>query len=228
VEEMTRFNEAIDQILSESVARYAALVEDTLRQESANNDRFLAILSHELRNLLNAIVAASALLDSGGDKDQARYVLKRQIGHLKRLLDDLLDLSRIAFNRISLQTKSVDLHPCIDDALAAVAELVKCKSQTLSVRLPNEPVVIEADCTRVTQVVANLLSNAAKYSPAGSRIGVAVRHEVHEVEIAVRDNGPGIGSDELAHLFRPFHDPAKLLTSASPVNPENLQITIRC
>jgi signal transduction histidine kinase len=196
-------------MLSESVARYASLVEDTLRQESASKDRFIAILSHELRNPLNALVAASTLLDNGGDKDQVRHVLRRQTGHLKRLLDDLLDLSRIVLNLVSLQVECVELQSCIEDALIATGEIIERKNQTLTVQMPDQPIVIEADCTRVTQIVTNLVNNAAKHSPAGSHIDVAVRHDGHKVEISVRDDGPGINADQLPHLFTRFHESTK-------------------
>ncbi|MGE5522413.1 MAG: sensor histidine kinase [Rhodospirillaceae bacterium] len=206
VEEMTRFDEAIDQMLSESVARFAMLAEETLRRESVNKDRFLAVLSHELRNPLNAITAVSAALDAGsGDNRVLREILKRQMRHFKRLLDDLLDLSRIAMNRISLNIESVDVKTCIEDALTASKEAVERKADTVTFQSPNHPVVIEADCTRVTQMITNLVNNAAKYSPAGSRIEVTLRYDGHAAEICVKDNGRGITADEVPHLFEPFH-----------------------
>jgi signal transduction histidine kinase len=125
--------------------------------------------------------------------------------HFKRLLDDLLDVSRIAMNRISLDVELVDVKKCIEDALTASKESLERKNSTVTFHAPDDAVVIEADCTRVTQMISNLVNNAAKYSPTGSSIDVAVRYDGNTVEISVRDRGRGISADQKQHLFEPFY-----------------------
>jgi signal transduction histidine kinase len=206
IDEMTRFNESIDQMLSESVARHTRMVEDALRTADRNKDRFLAMLSHELRNPLNAIALGIETLHRGRGsvKPDVAMMLTRQTRHLKRLLDDLLDLSRIANDRITLNIERIDVRVCITDALTAVDDLMTQKDHEVKLDLPGEAVAVEADPTRITQIIANLLKNAAKYSPMRSTIKVSVNNGKDTVEIRVRDNGRGIAADDIPHLFEPF------------------------
>lgn len=207
IDEMTRFNECIDQMLSESVARYTRMVEDALRAADRNKDRFLATLSHELRNPLNAIALGIATLPRGpadGAKPDIVAMLTRQTGHLKRLLDDLLDLSRIANDRMTLNIQRVDVRVCVEDALTAVADLMTQKEHDVKVDMPGEAVPVHVDATRITQIVTNLLRNAAKFSPMRSTIELWVTGGAESVEIRVRDNGRGIAAEELPLVFEPF------------------------
>lgn len=204
IEEITRFNESIDQMLSESVARYTRLVEAALRTENTNKNRFLATLSHELRNPLAAITSSIGIMENGGNARQALEVLNRQTRNLTRLLDDLLDIARISSDRLSLKMEPVDVRTCVTDAVAAVAAAIKQKQHHLNIAMSDVPVTMELDATRITQIVTNLLNNAAKYSPAQSTIEVSLTDGAEAVRIGVRDNGAGIAPDVLPVIFDPF------------------------
>jgi signal transduction histidine kinase len=206
LEEMTRFNESVDQMLSESVTRYTQMVEVTLRTTDRNKDRFLATLSHELRNPLNAIALGIATLPRRGGvvKPDIAMMLARKTKHLKRLLDDLLGLSRIANDRITLNIECIDIRICITDAVTAVEDLMTHKEHEVKLAIPGEAVPVQADSTRITQIVANLLKNAAKYGPMRSTIEVCLTSGKETVEIRVRDNGRGIAAEDFEHLFEPF------------------------
>jgi signal transduction histidine kinase len=131
-------------------------------------------------------------------------MLTRKTRNLKSLPDDVLDLSRIANDRITLNIERIDVRVCITDALTAVDDLMTQKEHEVKLDLPGEAVAVEADPTRITQIIANLLKNAAKYSPMRSTIKVSVNNGKDTVEIRVRDNGRGIAADDIPHLFEPF------------------------
>ena len=208
--ELTRFNECIDQMLSESVLRHTQLVSDVLRDANRQKDEFISTLSHELRNPLSSISTCAKILSANASMDAgsaARVInmLARQTGHLERLLDDLLDVARISRNRVSLKIEPTDIRFCVKDAVDANTGLIQQKGHTIELDIPSTPVRIDVDCTRVAQVVSNLVNNAAKYSSTGSAIEVSLTTETHHAVIRVRDNGSGIDAELLPHVFDAFY-----------------------
>jgi signal transduction histidine kinase len=209
VAEITRFNESIDQVLSESVARHTKLVADVLRDANRQKDEFISTLSHELRNPLSAISSCAQILASSETKDPmvARVVdmLSRQTGHLSRLLEDLLDVARISRQRIILKMEAADIRTCVQDALDANSQLIAQKRQVTKVGMPSMPLTMQIDCTRIAQVLSNLVNNAAKYSTTGSTIKVSLTIEADHAAIRVKDDGVGIEPELLPHMFDAFY-----------------------
>jgi CheY-like chemotaxis protein/two-component sensor histidine kinase len=166
------------------------------------------MLAHELRNPLSAISNVSALIDSGGpaapDLRWCCDVIQRQARHLSRLLDDLLDVSRISRGKVTLRRQAVDLRETIRRAAETTRPLVDQKRHALGLRLPDEPLIVDADPARMEQVVVNLLGNAAKYSEEGGRIDVVAERDGREAVIRVRDRGMGIPPDALGRVFELF------------------------
>jgi signal transduction histidine kinase/ActR/RegA family two-component response regulator len=203
-----------DLALAEDLTRRAALALDNARlydeaQEAVRRrDEFLALLGHELRNPLAAIHSAAQLLAPAAARDPAlgptQQVIRRQSQHMSRLLDDLLDLSRVTRGKIELRKQAVELAVVVADAVAASRALLEGRRHRLTVSLPPEPVALEADPTRLGQVFANLLNNAAKYTDPGGRISLTARREGGEVVVRVRDSGVGIPPDMLGRIFEPF------------------------
>jgi signal transduction histidine kinase/ActR/RegA family two-component response regulator len=189
-----------------SQRREAARVE----AEAANRakDEFLAILAHELRNPLAPILAAMQTIRRQADADpavrRARDVVERQVRHLARLLDDLLDVSRFARERIHLRTQRVTLGTIVADAVETTRGLIDERGHTLSLSLPESPIWLEGDPTRLVQVVGNLLNNAAKYTPPGGRVSVTGAQQGDQILLRVSDNGIGIAAEMLPRVFEPF------------------------
>src|SRR5258706_6191423 len=181
---------------------------DALAEADARKDRFLAILSHELRNPLNPIRSAVAILRQPGiDEKQARMVrdvIDRQVLHIERLLDDLLDISRIKQNRVSLVRERIDVGTAVTAALETTRPLVEAARQQLEVRLSPEAAMVDADPTRFAQILSNLINNASKYTNAGGKISLSIAREGGNAVIRVRDNGIGIEAIHLAGLFDLF------------------------
>jgi PAS domain S-box-containing protein len=179
-----------------------------LQDEARRKDEFLATLAHELRNPLAPIRNAVSLLQLMSDeKAELRRVgdlIDRQVTQLARLVDDLLDVSRITFGKVSLQRAPVDLREVAKDAVATSEPLLAERSHRLTLELGNEPFWVEGDRVRLAQVVSNLLNNAARYTPPGGRITLEVAAAEHEARIAVEDNGIGIESSQLERVFEPF------------------------
>ncbi|HLJ97373.1 MAG TPA: PAS domain-containing protein [Gemmataceae bacterium] len=182
--------------------------EEALREADRRKDEFLAMLAHELRNPLAPIRNAVEVLRLSGPTEpplqQAREMIERQVNHLVRLVDDLLDVSRITRGRITLQKGPVDLATVIVGATESCRPLIDARGHDLRVSLSSTPVRVEGDPTRLTQVVLNLLSNAAKYTPEGGRIDLTVCLEPGEAVIRVRDNGVGIAPELLPKVFDMF------------------------
>jgi two-component system CheB/CheR fusion protein len=177
------------------------------RQEVDRRDQFLAMLSHELRNPLGAILNATYLLEQdieGRMADEAREVIGRQSRHMARLLDDLLDVSRITQNKIAIRKHVIDLRDTVEDALHAIGPVVDARAQELAVELPDEPLYVEGDPARLQQIQVNLLNNAAKYTPPGERISLSLTHDDTNAIITVRDTGIGIPPDMLEGIFDLF------------------------
>ena len=179
-----------------------------MRQADVRKDMFLATLAHELRNPLAPLSNALHLLHTDGvEADQQRWaidVMQRQTSQLSRLVDDLLDVARITRGKISLQKTRADLREMVRDAIETSLPIVRAMGHRFESSLPAEPVWIEADRTRVAQCVANLLTNAAKYTPHGGRITLALRADGVDAEIVVRDNGIGFPPQEARRLFEVF------------------------
>jgi len=183
--------------------------EEALREADQQKDAFIAMLSHELRNPLSPIVVATHILQSRHFQDAvsrgAVEILLRQSRQMGRLLDDLLDVARITRNRLQLQLEVVDLVQCVQDAVHSSQELIGEKSHELSLHLPQEPVLLKGDPVRLTQVVTNLLNNAAKYSPPRSKIDILLKLRHREVVLSVMDDGPGVPPEKLARIFSAFY-----------------------
>jgi PAS domain S-box-containing protein len=181
-----------------------------------HKDEFLAMLSHELRNPLAPLHHIAQFLQtrSSPDPDVRRCyeVLDRQVGHLARLVDDLLDVSRIGRGKISLRKEPVRLAAVVESAVETSRPPVEAGRHELTVELPPEQVWLEADPTRLTQAVANLVNNAAKYTAPGSRIWVTARRERDEAVVRVRDTGVGIPAEMLDRVFEPFAQVDRSLT----------------
>ncbi|MDB5801236.1 MAG: chemotaxis protein methyltransferase CheR [Rhodocyclales bacterium] len=174
-------------------------------QASATKDEFLAMLGHELRNPLAPISTALELIRLRGTAqiEPFRLIIKRQVTHMTRLVDDLLDVSRIAAGRIELHRETIDINRVIEQSLEATAPLIEKRGMPVDVSLSAEPVWVDGEDVRLVQVVTNLLTNALKFTPEG-RIGLAVRHVGNSVEICVEDAGIGISEELLPHVFELF------------------------
>jgi two-component system CheB/CheR fusion protein len=185
-----------------------ARAEHTLREADRRKDRFLAVLAHELRNPLNPIRNAVAILGAGAsrpqDVDWARNVIERQVGQLARLLDDLLDVSRITQNKLELRVQRVDVADVVNVAVETSRPLIDAREHKLDVVLPAKPVYVNADPGRLAQVLANLLNNAAKFTDAGGRLRVRAGERAGQIVISVKDNGRGISAENLPHVFDMF------------------------
>ncbi|HVE51356.1 MAG TPA: ATP-binding protein [Casimicrobiaceae bacterium] len=181
---------------------------ERLREADQRKDVFLATLAHELRNPLTPIRTAMHVIRLAGDTrvavTQTRGMIERQLAQLVRLVDDLLDVSRISRGKIELRKERVEVQQVVQQAVETSAALIDHYGHTLDVRMPSEPLHVVADPARLAQVFSNLLNNAAKYTPPPGRITLELRGEPREVEVRVRDNGIGVPSEHLASLFDMF------------------------
>jgi PAS domain S-box-containing protein len=175
---------------------------------SRAKDQFLALLAHELRNPLAPIVSAAALLRRPGAPpaavEQSAAIVERQAKNLARLLDDLLDVSRITRGRIELRLQTVSIADAVTSALEATRPLVDERRQSVAVTLPAVPLYVEADPARLEQIIVNVLNNASKYTAPEGRLGVVVAEEAGEVVLRIRDTGIGIAADVLPRIFELF------------------------
>src|SRR5262249_46908790 len=171
-------------------------------------DDFLAMLSHELRNPLGAIQIAAQIIRLGRASQaaiqKATEIVDRQVKHVARLLDDLLDGSRITRGRGRLRKSAVPLATERAQALETSRALIEAREHTLTISLPEEPIRLEADSTRLEQIVTNLLDNAAKYTAPKGHIAVTASREENDVVLRVRDTGVGISSEMLPRVFDLF------------------------
>jgi two-component system CheB/CheR fusion protein len=182
--------------------------EQELQEGVRRREQFLAMLSHELRNPLAAILSATRLLESAGWTDhasqEAGQVVTRQANHMSRLLDDLLDVARITRGHITLRTEPVDLRDTARSAIEALGPFLAEHETVLTVDISDEPLHVVGDMARLQQIQANLLSNASKYSPRGSHVCFELRRIGGEAMIRVTDQGRGIERDMLPHIFDLF------------------------
>lgn len=182
-------------------------IEQELLEAHRRKDEFLATLAHELRNPLSPMHNGLYLLKQGvGDEETARIhdMLQRQVAHMHRLVDDLLEIARINNGRISLRREPIAIAEVVRNALETCRLAIDSGEHTLTLDLPDEPVILEADPVRLAQVISNVLTNAAKYTNNGGRILLRVRCEAGEAVISVADNGVGIPADQLSHVFDLF------------------------
>jgi len=176
-------------------------------------DEFLAMLGHELRNPLGAILLALPLVRSS-DGERPRGIIERQARRLARLVDDLLEVSRVTRGQITLRREVVDLNEIVGEAVAGLAEAARLQGLDLAVSLWREPVPIHADPVRVEQIVANLLANALKYTPSGGRVTVLVARRNEKASIRVCDDGIGIPGEMISRIFEPFTQAATTIDRA--------------
>lgn len=181
---------------------------DRTMEADRQKDEFLAMLAHELRNPLAPIPHAIQVLEefSPADVDLkwARDVIDRQVQHLTRMVDDLLDVSRISRGKINLQKERVKLAHVVADAVEIARPLIENRKHKLAVSMPSEAMWLDADATRLAQVVYNLLNNAAKYTQKGGHIWLTVEREGEEAVLRVRDTGDGIAPEMLPEIFELF------------------------
>lgn len=205
------FDQEDEDVLLQLAAVAAAGIENArfyneLRVQARRKDEFLAVLAHELRNPLAPLRNAVSLLElsqSNEHAEQVRQIMKRQVAHMARLIDDLLDVSRITTGKVQLRPETVNLRRILDAALEVSRPAIERAGHQLVVSMPGE-VQVKVDPTRMAQVVSNLLNNAAKYTRPGGRIELGARICNGEVEVFVTDNGAGLSAEALPEIFELF------------------------
>ncbi|WP_338771237.1 ATP-binding protein [Massilia sp. METH4] len=184
------------------------LAEDALREAAARKDEFLAMLAHELRNPLAPIGTAAQLLKAGLSNEKTRVaasdIITRQVRHMAHLVDDLLDVSRVTRGLVQLNMADLDLVEVVASAVEQALPLIDERRHALDLHLPDHPVGVHGDRTRLVQVIANILNNAAKYTPPGGRIALHLDTPDSNARVTVRDNGNGIATTLLPHIFDLF------------------------
>lgn len=178
-----------------------------LKDTDRSKDEFLAMLGHELRNPLAPILTALHLMrvrSSEEGSEHERAIIERQVKHLSRLVDDLLDVSRATMGKIDLRREPLELATAVMRAVEVSAPLIETKKQKLTVSVPGAGLMIAGDPVRLAQVIANLLNNSAKYSEEGGNIDVHARREGAEILLTVKDDGRGIAADRLPTIFELF------------------------
>jgi two-component system CheB/CheR fusion protein len=182
--------------------------EEEIRIAARRREEFLAMLSHELRNPLAAVLNATTLMSAPSVEptmiESARMVVQRQAAHMARLLDDLLDVARITRGAVGLQKRVTDLRDSASAAAESLHPLFEAHRTELSLEMPEEPLPIHGDPDRLQQIHANLIGNAASYSNDGSRVAVSLRREGQYAILRVKDRGIGIARDLLPHIFELF------------------------
>jgi PAS domain S-box-containing protein len=199
---------ATDQKLLESEA--------ALRNADQKKNEFIATLGHELRNPLAAIRNATHILHLAPSNTAGVVaIVERQVGHLVRLVDDLLDISRITLGKMTFERQVLDIRAVVQDAVVATESEIHKAGHRFSFNSPDDPVLVEGDRVRLCQVVANLLSNAARYTPEPGDIRLEIRNAGEDtVIVSVEDSGIGLSADEIAVLFHPFTQTERAATLA--------------
>lgn len=197
---LKQLNETLEQRVEERSS--------ALREANRHKDEFLAILAHELRNPLAPIRNALHLMKLADDNPsvgaKARGLIERQLHNLVRLIDDLMDISRISRGKVELCKESLELAAVVTSAVETSRPLIEAAGHQLNVSLPPDPVALEADPVRLAQVIANLLNNSAKYTDKGGQIWIAARCEGPDAVVSVRDTGVGIPATMLPKVFEMF------------------------
>jgi PAS domain S-box-containing protein len=183
--------------------------EEQLRKANNRKDEYMAMLGHELRNPLSAIMYASELIKRDGTDasmmDHAVEVLERQSNHMSRLVDGLLEVSRLAGGKVRLQPVTLNLRELVGDVLSDRAHLAATSDLEICAQLDGEPIWVRVDRVRLAQVVDNLVANSLKFTPAGGSVSVTLSQSSEQAVICVRDTGIGIATDALDQVFDPFH-----------------------
>jgi len=210
VAERTDALETMNEALAAEVAERRA-AERALREADRRKDAFFATLAHELRNPLAPLSFAAEILSRTGEtpeeqarRERALRVIERQIAHMVRLIDELLDLSRITHGKLDLRRERVSLAAVIESALETAGPLLLGRRQAFELVVPETPVLLHVDPMRLAQVLSNLLSNAAKYTEPGGRIRLEAVRDGEDVVVSVIDSGIGIRAAHLAHVFTMF------------------------
>jgi PAS domain S-box-containing protein len=196
----TDITERMELLAAERASKAEALA------ASRAKDEFLAILGHELRNPLAPIVTALQLMEMRGDRTTIyeQGVIRRQVNHLSRLVDDLLDIARISQGKVELRTERLDLAEVLDKTSEAVAPLLEKNGIRFETSLPEQPVIVLGDPVRLAQVLSNLLGNAAKFTPRGGCVQAELLVEHGDARIRIADTGTGIAPELLPHVFDLF------------------------
>lgn len=202
------FGTSTDIEMAKRAEEQLRATEASLRDADHRKDLFLATLAHELRNPLAPIRNAAQILSSPRLKPQqlswVQTVIQRQAKHMALLLDDLLDVARITQDKLNLKRERVTLTSIVEAAVEAARPLIEKKQHTLSLTLPHPTPILDGDPMRLSQVLLNLLTNAAKYTDPGGQIGVSCEIEGSAVRIAVKDNGIGIAAEAIPRIFLMF------------------------
>ena len=181
---------------------------EALKEADRRKDEFLATLAHELRNPLAPISSGLHILRTAGDNQPAaataRQIMERQVAQMVRLVDDLLDVARITTGKVELRPEVFDLAAAVNDAVETSRPLLESANQPIAVTVPDRPVYVNADRTRLAQVFANLLNNSSKFSDRGQQVSIALTHEDAQAVVRVRDHGVGIPRESLARIFDMF------------------------
>jgi signal transduction histidine kinase/ActR/RegA family two-component response regulator len=196
---LERMNEELERRVEERTAE--------LRASDRRKDEFLAILAHELRNPLAPMLNSLHLLrasDEPARTSKSVDVIDRQLGHLVRLVDDLLDVSRITTGKLALRTDSVKVMEALEQAVERVEPEIQDKRQELAVDVASDGLVVAGDALRLTQIFSNLLQNASKFTERGGKISVSARQSGSDVEVRVRDSGEGMAPELLAKVYDLF------------------------
>lgn len=208
-----RFDADALAMVAELAARGASALDNALlfhkiQEEDQRKNEFLAMLAHELRNPLAPISNAVHILRTSQDDSEklawARELIARQLRQLVRLVDDLLDVSRITRGKIDLKIETIDVEQVVAAAIETSKPNIDAQRHTLSVQLPGEPTRLKGDFARVAQILSNLVNNAAKYTPKGGRVSLSAAREGNQVVFRIRDSGVGIPSEFLGAIFDPF------------------------
>ncbi len=211
--------EGLIQIIGtvQDITDYTLALEE-LKRADRRKDEFLATLAHELRNPLSPIRSGLELMSianySPDAVEEASRIIDRQLHHLVRLVDDLMDVSRVNSGKLNLQKERVNLATVIAIAVESSRPLIEQMGHTLSVALPSQPVLVDVDQTRLAQVFSNLLNNAAKYTERGGHIWLVAQANGSDVSVSIRDSGIGMTEDQLPHVFDMFSQVKSALTRA--------------
>jgi signal transduction histidine kinase/ActR/RegA family two-component response regulator len=205
--------DALDVALAEDFAHRAAIaienarLYDQAREADRRKDEFLAMLAHELRNPLAPIRNAVEILrriELGSGPDKAVNAIDRQTSNMARLVDDLLDISRLMRGKIQLRFERLQVREAIEKAVESYGPIIESRQHRLLVRVPKKPLWLRADPVRLDQIISNLLNNAAKFTDRGGCIRLTARVQKDDLLVSVRDNGIGIDANVLPNIFEPF------------------------
>ncbi len=181
--------------------------EEELRKAHQRKDEFLALLAHELRNPLAPLrngLQVMRLADDEATVEEIQLMMERQLSHMVRLIDDLLDVSRLSQNKLHIQRSHISLADVVANSVESAEPVIDAAGQELSISLPTEPIYLDGDLTRLAQVFSNFLTNSAKYTQRGGHIWLSAQRRDNEVEVSIQDDGIGIPEEALPHIFDMF------------------------